>query len=303
MPNEDAISSQVVYALVVNYNTGPRLIECVRALLSEPGITLIWVVDNASHDGSVEALEAECSGELRLRVIRNPTNIGFGAANNIALRQVRGCDWILINPDCLLRAGSLQAFVACRSAHPRAGLLGGLVLNPDGTEQRGCRRDLPGVWASLLRSLWLGRILPKLTWTNFDYVGTPVPTCPIQIGATSGALMYLKSEALKDIGEFDEGYFLHCEDLDICKRMADGGWEVWFVPGSRAVHFQGTSSRYAPFKVEWHKHRSMWRYFNKFQRPASSVLLVPLIWIGIWLRFLSQIPRIGIRAFRNLNGT
>lgn len=299
MAAEDAVPH--VHAVVVNYNTGSRLIDCVRALLAETGFELIWVVDNASVDGSLAALEAEFGADVRLRILRNTANLGFGAANNRALRQARDVDWLLVNPDCMLHPGSLQAFRTCRGEHGHAGLLGGLVSNPDGSEQRGCRRDLPGVGNSLLRSLGMGRVLPRRSWNDFDHTGTPLPAAPVRVGAVSGALMYLAAEALHDIGDFDEGYFLHCEDLDLCKRMADGGWEVWFVPGTRAVHFQGTSSRRTPARVEWHKHRGMWRYFTKFQREASPLWLVALVWLGIWCRFLLLVPTTWCASLRSVH--
>lgn len=279
-----------VKAVVVNYNTGPRLLQCVQALRGESQLDAIWVVDNASMDGSLDAIVALQAEEPRLQVVRNPKNIGFGAANNVALCRDSEADWLLVNPDCMVSPGVVNAFWQCRSVQPDAGLLGGLVLNPDGTEQRGCRRDLPGIRTAALRTLGIFHILGLRRWNNFDLDGSPVPTVPTPVGAISGALMYFNAAALKTIGNFDEGYFLHCEDLDICKRMALGGWRVLFVPDARAVHYRGTSSRRAPLRVIWHKHRSMWRYFDKFLRRTSPAWLVMMVWIGIWSRFLLLLP-------------
>ena len=279
-----------VKAVVVNYNTGPRLLQCVQALRGEPQLEAIWVVDNASVDGSLDAIVALQSDEPRLQVVRNPNNIGFGAANNAALRRDPEADWLLVNPDCMVSPGVVNAFWQCRSAQPDAGLLGGLVLNPDGTEQRGCRRDLPSISTAVLRTLGTFPILERRRWNNFDLHGSALPTLPTPVGAISGALMYFNAAALKTVGNFDEGYFLHCEDLDICKRMALGGWQVLFVPDARAVHYQGTSSRRTPLRVNWHKHRGMWRYYNKFLRRVSPVWLVVLVWGGIWSRFMLLLP-------------
>jgi hypothetical protein len=160
------------------------------------------------------------------------------------------------------------------------------VRNPDGSEQRGCRRDLPRLGTSLLRSLGVPYLLGRRRWTDFDRTGEALPSEPVKIEAVSGALMYFRAEALQETGVFDEGYFLHCEDLDICKRMANKGWEVWFVPEAEAVHFQGTSSRRTPLRVHWHKHRGMWRYFQKFEAPDHNPIVNLVVFVGIWLRFL-----------------
>jgi hypothetical protein len=274
-----------VQAVVVNYNAGPKLLDCVRALLDQSGLGRVWVMDNASRDGSIEALEGLAAAEPRLRILRNGRNLGFGTANNLALRSDTAADWLLVNPDCLLKPGALEALRRCRREHPRAGLMGGLVQNPDGSEQRGCRRDLPKLGTSLARSVGLSRLLGRRAWTDFDRTGSPLPSAPLKVGAVSGALMYLRAEALAEIGLFDEGYFLHCEDLDICRRMADKAWEVMFVPGAAAVHFQGTSSRRTPLRVHWHKHRGMWRYYMKFEAREHGAAFNGLVWAGIWVRF------------------
>lgn len=274
-----------IWAIVVNYNAGSLLLDCVQSLLQQIGLRGVWVVDNASNDGSLDAVAALAVGNERLKIARNSTNLGFGAANNQVLRSSPQADWLLVNPDCALKPGAVQAFLACRQAHPRGGLLGGLVRNPDGSEQRGCRRDLPRLGTSLARTLGVPRLVGRRRWSDFDHTGEALPSEPVRVEAVSGALMYFRAEALQQTGVFDEGYFLHCEDLDICKRMADEGWEVWFVPDAEAVHYQGTSSRRTPLRVNWHKHRGMWRYYRKFEAPAHNSLLNVLVFAGIWLRF------------------
>jgi GT2 family glycosyltransferase len=283
-------------AIVVNYNAGPRLLECVRALLGEAELDRIWVVDNRSTDDSLSEIDALAAVGARISVIRNESNIGFGAANNLVLRGFPQTDWLLVNPDCLLKPNAVQNLLACRRAHPRSGLLGGLVRNPDGSEQRGCRRDLPKIGTSLARTLGLQRWFGRRRWTNFDHTGLALPAEPVRVQAVSGALMYLRADALRETGGFDEGYFLHCEDLDICKRMADAGWEVWFVPDAEAVHFQGTSSRRLPLRVHWHKHRGIWRYYRKFEAPAHNSLFNLVVFAGIWIRFCVTATGAWLRA-------
>jgi GT2 family glycosyltransferase len=104
--------------------------------------------------------------------------------------------------------------------------------------------------------------------------------------------MMLRREALADAGTMDEGYFLHCEDLDLCVRFRERGWDVLFDPLSRAVHLKGVSSQRRPLAVEWHKHRGMLRYFEKHFRKRYPVILVPLVHLAVWVRFtLVCIPK------------
>lgn len=284
IPAESAPPTKV-NAVVVNYNAGERLLECVHALLGEQQFGEIWIVDNASSDGSLQAITALATGEPRLHIVQNPLNIGFGAANNLALRSELGSDWLLVNPDCIVKSGIVAAFMRCRERFPDAGAMGGLVRNPDGSEQRGCRRDLPQLGTAALRTLNLSRFFGRGRWNDFDLDSSPVPSTPEPVGAISGALMYLRHEAVRQMGGFDEGYFLHCEDLDICKRMTDARWRVLFVPDAEAVHYQGTGSRHTPLRVNWHKHRGMWRYYCKFEAPRRNALLDAVVFAGIWLRF------------------
>src|SRR5215469_4740768 len=131
---DDVTGPLAIGAVIVNYNAGLRLAECFRALLLQQELTCIWVVDNASMDDSLESLES-FADEPRLSIIRNADNLGFGAANNIVLRSVADQDWLLLNPDCRVNAGAVRAFLDCRLRHARGGLFGGLVRNPDGSEQ------------------------------------------------------------------------------------------------------------------------------------------------------------------------
>lgn len=286
------IDSPDIWAIVVNYNAGERLLQCVQTLLIQPELSRIWIVDNASNDDSLRPIISLAAANERIGLIHNTSNIGFGAANNIILRKTQDVDWLLVNPDCMLMPGAVRAFLTCRRAHARGGLFGGLVRNPDGSEQRGCRRDLPQLGTSVARTLGLQRLFGRNKWTDFDHANEALPSTPVRVQAVSGAFMYWRAQAVQEAGIFDEGYFLHCEDLDICRRFADKDWEVWFVPGAEAVHFQGTSSRQTPLRVHWHKHRSMWRYFSKFQRQESPSWLTALVWFGIWSRFLVLLPSI-----------
>lgn len=274
-------------AIVVNYNAGAQLAACLRALLGEPNVRHIHVVDNASSDGSLAAARAACGDEARLHWILNPCNLGFARAVNQALAMVTEPYALLVNPDCVLEPGAAQALLTALAAHPRAGMAGALVLNPDGSEQRGCRRHLPTPASALARVLHVDRGGRQ---RGFDLTGTSLPDAPVPVEAVSGACMAVDLRAVAEVGPLDEGYFLHCEDLDWCQRFARGGWQVLFVPVARAVHRQGTCSRGRELAVLWHKHRGMWRYYGKFGGGSGAWPLEFLVRTGIVLRLAALAP-------------
>jgi GT2 family glycosyltransferase len=116
--------------------------------------------------------------------------------------------------------------------------------------------------------------------------------------AVSGALMLLPKAVFDAVGGFDEGYFLHCEDLDLCRRVRDAGHAVLLAGGIRVVHARGGSSRRRPLFVSWHKHRGMWRWFRRFDPAARHPLLVPLVWAGLWAHFALTAPRLAWSGWR-----
>ena len=263
-------------AVTVNFNTGERLTECVRVLLSEPLIGEVVVVDNASSDDSLAMLEALRPTATALQIIRNDENKGFASAVNSGIATDHETDWLVVNPDCMFEAGSIQELRNALHANPDAGMAGPLIVNPDGTEQRGCRRNLPDLASSISRTLGA---------SGFDLTGTLLPDKPTPVPAISGACMVVRADALADVGLLDEHYFLHCEDLDWCRRFGEVGWQVLFVPAARVIHHQGTSSKGRPVRVLWHKHRGMWHYHCKFDAAEIAPLMNSLIFVGIHLRF------------------
>ncbi len=278
-----------VTAVTVNYNTGALLRGLVESLLGQPGLLRMVVVDNASADHSLDFLAAAPHPEVTLA--RNPVNRGFGAACNQGAASAAGRYLLFINPDCRMPAGGLARLTALLERHPEVGAVGPLILNPDGSEQRGCRRHLPDPKRALMRALNLhgpgrdGRV------AGFDLTGTPLPAGPVPVEAISGACLLVRRELFERLGGWDEGYFLHCEDLDLCMRLKQAGQQVLFVPDVTVTHAQGASSRRRPVFVLWHKHRGMWRYYCKFLRRASPPWLTAVVAAGIATRFIAMLPR------------
>jgi len=282
-----------VSAIIVNYNAGTLLRGCVDSLLACPLAIEIIVVDNASHDGSLDGLP----DSPHIRVIRNSTNVGFAAACNIGISASSAPFSLFLNPDCFFQPGAVSILLAGLQSGDRVGMVGGLLVNEDGSEQGGGRRAVPTPWRSFVRAFGLHRFAdrwPKLFY-DFHLHEQPLPDEPIEVEAISGACMLVKREAVEDVGLWDECYFLHCEDLDWCMRFRQMGWKILFVPDARIYHALGACSQSRRVFVEWHKHKGMVRFYRKFFRHQYPVGLMRLVAVGVWLRFALVAVHIFVR--------
>lgn len=279
-------SSSACDVVIVNYNAGPLLGDAVASVLTD-GAWRVIVVDNDSTDGSLQSVEDAGWGG-RVRILRNSRNLGFAAACNKGARASSAAMLLFLNPDCTVAPGALADMARALRSSQSIGMVGGLLCNPDGSEQAGGRRAFPTPGRAFVRAfgfLGLTSLLPA-GFTELDLKKQSLPSAPVPVPAISGACMMVKREALEDVGLWDEGYFLHCEDLDWCMRFHQKGWQVLFVPDARVVHVKGASSRGRPVFVEWHKHRGMLRFYRKFFRQQYPALLWPLVVLGVWLRFV-----------------
>jgi len=276
---------QLVSILIVNHNAGQLLTQCVHAALEQAREVII--VDNASEDLSMERLRYLFSDENRLNLITNGKNLGFAAGCNAGLAASTQPYILFLNPDCILQENSLQRMAQVLESDSRIGMVGGFLINPDGSEQGGGRRAIPTPWRAFVRAFGLYRLAiywPQLFF-DFHLDKQPLPQSPVEVEAISGALMLVRREAIDDVGSWDENYFLHCEDLDWCMRFKQKNWKIVFVPDAPVTHFQGTCSRSRPFFVAWHKHKGMRRFYRKFFQHQYPRALMGLVTFAIWLRF------------------
>lgn len=287
--------------IIVNYNAGALLATCVRSAFAA-GASKVIIVDNNSHDGSLDALEQRHKSDDCLTIVRNSTNVGFAAACNIGTRYSTAPTLFFLNPDSELAVDALGHLLKALHISPAAGMVGGFLCNPDGTEQAGGRRVFPTPQRAFLRAFGLSR------WTRFfpaafsDFLlhEEPVPDAPMEVEAISGACMLVKREAMESVGLWDESYFLHCEDLDWCMRFNRCGWKVLFVPTAHVTHTFGACSKERPYFVEWHKHRGMLIFYRKFFRHQYPMIVWGGVVVGVWSRFSIIVARQAFIHVRNV---
>ena len=282
---DNIIDKPSVSVVIVNYNAGMLLADCVRSVLSQASEVVL--VDNASNDESIEACIREFTTDPCLKIIRNETNVGFATACNQGFSQSQSEFVLFLNPDCYLEEGALNKLLLAFQADSKVGMVGGLLANPDGSEQAGGRRSVPTPWRSFVRIVGLHRFSQRwpLLFSDFALHKQPLPDNPIEVEAISGACVLVKREAVEDVGLWDEGYFLHCEDLDWCMRFREKNWKILFVPDALVIHHKGGCSHDRPIFVEWHKHKGMIRFYRKFFRHQYPGVLMWLVMAGVWLRF------------------
>lgn len=220
--------------VIVNWNTKDLLLACLQSVFDTvSGLDFeVWVVDNGSKDGSVEAV-AEFYPQVNL--IANETNRGFAAANNQAFEQMNGRYALLLNSDAILTPGAVDQLYHFMEKTPGAGMACGQLLNPDGTLQNSFA-PFPCIWTLLANESLLRLLLPRRFPPKTIGGDRPVP-----VDSCIGACMVVRGTAMERVGFFDEGFFFFLEETDWAYRMREDGWEVYFVPSARIFHHQGAS--------------------------------------------------------------
>jgi len=230
-----------VSVIIVSYNTCKLLQQCLESLFAAHTRheLEIFVVDNASADDSADMVAREFP---QVCLITNDTNLGFGAANNQAYARSTGSYVLLLNPDALLRDGSIDAPVDFLEEHEACGMVGGKIVNPDGELAPSARR-FPNAWRNFLTISGLSERFPNsrffggADFKHFDH------NTPLRVDWIPGTFTVYRRTMLEDIGLFDERFFLYYEETDLCRRAAQAGYEVYFIPDAEVLHVGGACSK------------------------------------------------------------
>lgn len=277
-----------VSVVIVSWNTRRLLLDCLTSLRAATHVATLQlvVVDNASGDGSADAVAASFPDVL---LVRNDANLGFAAANNRGFAVATGRYLCLVNSDVVARDGVLDAMVAHLDAHPEVGLLAPRTLTGDGRVRQNCRR-FPTLANAAGDSLWL-RKLPR----PLRIEGRTLP--PETYDAThdaevlSGCFLMVRREAFDQVGPLDEDFFFYAEDTDWCRRFHDAGWRLVYLADAEAVHFGGGSSAARPVAYQLAMERADHTYWRKHHPPGKRAAYVALRGAHHLVAALAWLPR------------
>ena len=270
-----------VSVVIVNYNVRDLLRDCLRSLEPDLGELRgeVWVVDNASADGSAEMVATEFP---TVRLLHNAQNRGYAAANNQAIRQARGRYVLILNPDTKLPPGALLACLAEMDRHPDIGALGPKLIRADGSLDRACRRTFPSPEVAFFRLTGLAKLLPnhpRVARYNLLHVD---PDTPLDVDSVCGAFMLVRREVIERVGTFDETFRMYGEDLDWAYRIKAAGWRVRYHPGVVVLHYKGQSSRQRPASSIRAFYHAMHVFYDKHYAPTHPTPFNALIHAAIW---------------------
>ena len=259
--------------VIVNYNVCYYLEQCINSLeRALRGIEAeIFVVDNHSRDGSVAYLHKRFG--TRIRLIESNHNLGFARANNTAIRQSRGRYVLLLNPDTIVDENAIKKVLDFMDKNPKAGGVGVMMQNSDGTIARESRRGLPTPFVSFMKMCGFTRkyYMSHLSWER-----------PGKSEVISGAFCMIRRKVLDEVGMLDKDFFMYGEDIDLSYRVLKGGYENWYVP-AHILHYKGESTQKSSFGYVHVFYRAMLIFFRKHYGHLSFLITIP-IRFAIYLR-------------------
>ncbi len=280
-----------VSIIILSWNTRALLADCLDAVeRCGAGVSFeIIVVDNHSSDDSLAMLRERYP---RVRVIANNENVGFARGNNQGVQAASGRYVLLLNSDAFLTEGALPALLAFAEAHPKAGMVGARLVNPDGSFQASFT-PIPTLKQEFLILSGLGRLLYG---PNYPSRGAEMDAGPQRAGYVEGACMLSPRDAYLQVGGLDEGYFMYAEDVDLCFAMQRHGWEVWYHPGAEVIHLGGASSKNRKPQREADLYKSRVRFFRKYYGARQAGMLKAMIY------FFTAVKNVYHRGLRLVSG-
>lgn len=282
-------NSNILSIIIVNYNTKGLLRNCLKSVLQKiKGINFeVWVVDNASTDGSLDMVRKEFIG---VRIVANRKNVGFAGANNQVIEKASGKYVFLLNPDTILLDKNFGKLTEFMEKHPEAGACGPLVLNKNGSMQRQCKRGLPTFWNSFGYYSGLWKLFPKNEWWKKTFGGYFLLDKPDdkigEVENLSGAAMMIRKSILEEVGLMCEDYVMYGEDIDWCFRIKRTGWKIYYVPLTRIIHYGGAGgAQLHAFKNLWYFHRGACLFYKRYLAKNYFFLVNLLYYSGVWFAF------------------
>ncbi len=257
-----------VAVAIVSYNAQPELRRCLETVVRERPRSVV-VVDNASIDGNPDLVRKDFPD---VALIANAANAGFGAAANDAIAACRGEFVLLLNCDTALRAGTVAALSAYLRTHPSVAVVGPRLVRPDGKLEHSSYPFLTPLQV-LVAMTGLNPLLARVPGLRRLYLSTAPHDRARAVPWVKGAALAIRRSAFEQVGGFDTGYFLYAEELDLCYRLWNGGWEIHFTPDATVEHVGGASTREHRAESEAQLFRSLIRFYRIHYPPARLVRL------------------------------
>jgi len=268
--------------VIVSWNTRELLARCLDSVCPVTQDREVLVVDNCSADGSAEMVRFRFPG---VQLVTNGENLGFARASNQGIRQSRGQYILLLNSDTEVYPGALDVMVRFMDEHPQAGGCGPMLLNPDGSLQPSCHPMLTPE-RELWRLLFLDRLFRRATYAQERWN----PALPHPVDVIKGACFLLRRSALDQVGLLDETYFMYTEEMDLCYRLLQAGWQLWWVPQAAVLHRGEASSSQMAEAMYVQLYRSKVQFHRKFGGGWRAARFKGLIQVAYWPRLAVAIP-------------
>jgi GT2 family glycosyltransferase len=291
--------------IVVSYNTRQLLDDCLRSLYAAtapPGGMEVIVVDNASADGSPDMVRGRYP---QARLIANPTNVGYSAANNRGAAVAEGRYLLYLNSDTVVAANALVEPLRYLDAHPEVGALTVRLVYPNGERDPDNHRGFPTPWNALCHFTLLSRLFPKSPRFNGYFRSYEDFSAVHPVPVIAGSYMMMPRALDRQLGGWDETYFFYGEDIDYCYRIHEAGYQIVYYPLVEVVHYKGASSglrkesadiarppKETRVKVAEESVRAMEVFYGKFYRDKYPHVVTALVLAGIrargWLRVMKH---------------
>lgn len=270
--------------IILNYNTRRLLDQTLRSIHHHDDWETI-VVDNASSDDSVEFVLAH---HPQVKLIQNPSNLGFAAGNNIGIKEAQGKYILLLNSDTEIKGDALEQLIDYLNLHEDVGMITPKVILPDGAIDLACHRGLPTPWNALTYFSGLERLFPNWrltagyhqTYHDFGVIH--------EVDATACTAAIIRKEVIDQVGVLDERFFFYAEDLDWCKRIKESGYKIVYYPDAIVLHHKSQSGKNNPedqeakAKAKHHFYQTMKQFYDKhYHQKKYPALLRPLVFKSI----------------------
>ena len=278
--------------VIVNYNVRHFLTQCLQSIRNSEikGLKLeIWVVDNASLDGSVGLIKKDFP---EVHLIANENNLGFSVANNQAIRQMDSKYILLLNPDTVLEESTLRSCYDFMENHQNTGALGVKMIDGAGKFLPESKRQIPDIWNSFCKLSYLSELFPRSRWFSGYNLGYLPENETNEIQVLCGAFMFMRCEALLKTGLLDEDFFMYGEDIDLSYRIIKAGYKIYYFPETSIIHYKGESTKKSSLNYVKTFYGAMHIYVNKHYGQGNAKNFARFIRFAISIRaILSSMSR------------